>query len=62
MKSGDSRPDARYIWQSPDWPALHYDLPALSGSLSEVNRDQGLLLGRMSDAGIATRDRASLSA
>jgi Fic family protein len=62
MKSGDYRPAVRYIWQSADWPALHYDLPALSESLSEVNRAQGLLLGRMADAGLASRDRATLSA
>ena len=62
MKSGDYRNDARYIWQSPDWPALRYDLPALSGPLSEVSRAQGLLLGRMADVGLALRDRATLSA
>ncbi|WP_439517506.1 Fic family protein [Hydrogenophaga sp.] len=62
MKSGEYRPDARYIWQSHHWPALHYDLPALSESLSQVIRAQGLLLGRMADAGLASRDRAALSA
>jgi Fic family protein len=61
MKSGDYQNDARYIWQSPDWPALRYDLPALSGPLSEVSRAQGLLLGRMADVGLALRDRATLS-
>ncbi|MGE0098757.1 MAG: Fic family protein [Hydrogenophaga sp.] len=62
MKSGEYRPDVRYVWQSPDWPALHYDLPALSESVGEVSRAQGLLLGRMADAGPASRDRAALSA
>jgi Fic family protein len=62
MKSGDYRPNVRYIWQSPDWPALHYELPALSGPLSDVSRAQGVLLGRMADVGLALRDRATLSA
>lgn len=62
MERGEYRRATRYIWQSPDWPALHYDLPALAGSLSEVSQAQGLLLGRMADVGLALRDRATMSA
>lgn len=62
MKRGEYRRATRYIWQSADWPALHYDLPALAGLLSEASHAQGLLLGRMADVGLALRDRASLSA
>ncbi len=62
MERGEYRRATRYIWQSPDWPALRYDLPALAGSMSEVSHAQGLLLGRMADVGLALRDRASLSA
>jgi len=58
MKSGDNA----YIWQADDWPNWHYDLAALAGPLAEVSRAQGLLMGRLSDVGMALRDQASLSA
>jgi Fic family protein len=51
-----------YIWESPDWPRCHYALPALSAALAEVSRAQGLLLGRLADVGLASRERASLTA
>ena len=51
-----------YIWQAPDWPSWRYDLGALAGPLSQVSRAQGLLLGRLTDAGLGTRDQASLAA
>ena len=51
-----------YIWQSPDWPSWRYDLAALAGSLAEVSRAQGLLLGRLADVGMGLRDQASLAA
>ncbi|BDB22704.1 Fic family protein [Cupriavidus sp. P-10] len=50
------------MWQAPDWPALRYDLTALAQPLSEVTRAQGMLLGRLSDVGMALRDEASLAA
>lgn len=58
MNSGDYT----YIWQASDWPNWRYDLAALAGPLAEVSRAQGLLLGRLSDVGMALRDQASLSA
>ncbi len=58
MKSGEKL----YIWQTGDWPNWRYDLPALAGSLTEVSRTQGLLLGRLADVGLALRDQASLAA
>jgi len=58
MKSGDYR----YIWQTSDWPDWRYDLAALTGSLTEVSRAQGMLLGRLTDVGMALRDQASLAA
>ena len=58
MNSGDST----YIWQASDWPNWHYDLAALAGPLADVSRTQGLLLGRLSDVGMALRDQASLAA
>ncbi|SAL57703.1 filamentation induced by cAMP protein, Fic [Caballeronia terrestris] len=58
MESGDWL----YIWQSPDWPDMRYDLAVLSVSLAEVTRAQGLLLGRLADVGFALRDEASLLA
>lgn len=51
-----------YIWQDEDWPHWHYDLAALSGSLAEVSRAQGVLLGRLADVGMGLRDQASLAA
>ena len=52
----------RYIWQADDWPNWRYDLSALTWPLTEVNRAQGLLLGRLADVGLALRDQASLAA
>ncbi len=51
-----------YIWQAHDWPNWRFDLAALAGRLAEVSRAQGLLLGRLVDAGMAQRDQASLAA
>jgi Fic family protein len=51
-----------YVWQADDWPQWRYDLAALAGPLSDVSRAQGLLLGRLADAGMALRDQASLAA
>ena len=58
MSSGEKL----YIWQSDDWPNWRYDLSALTGTLTEVSRAQGLLLGRLADVGMALRDQASLAA
>ncbi len=51
-----------YIWQHPDWPQWRYDLVALAQPLANVSRAQGLLLGRLTDVGLALRDQASLAA
>ncbi len=51
-----------YIWQADDWPAWRYDLPTLTGLLTEVSRAQGLLLGRLADVGLALREQATLAA
>jgi Fic family protein len=58
MKSGDKI----YIWQADDWPCWRYDLPALTPWLTGVSRAQGLLLGRLADAGLALRGQAHLTA
>ncbi len=58
MDSGDYK----YIWQASDWPHWRFDLTALAGPMAEVSRAQGHLLGRLSDAGMALRDQASLAA
>lgn len=57
MECGDSV----YIWQSNDWPAWRYDLAALAGPLAETSLAQGLLLGRLADAGMALRSEACLA-
>ena len=54
--------DYLYIWQAPDWPQWRYDLAVLARPLAEVSRAQGLLLGRLADVGVSTRDQASLLA
>ena len=56
MNSGD----CKYIWQAKDWPNWRYDLATLAGSMAEVSRAQGLLMGRLADVGMALRDQASL--
>jgi Fic family protein len=56
------RGDYLYIWEAPDWPYWRYDLAALAAPLAAVAGAQGLLLGRMYDAGIAQRTEANLVA
>ena len=51
-----------YIWQADDWPRWRYDLSALTRLLTEVSYAQGLLLGRLTDVGLALRNQASLAA
>ncbi|HEY3598088.1 MAG TPA: Fic family protein [Paraburkholderia sp.] len=58
MNSGDYP----YIWTDADWPHWRYDLAALAASLAAATGAQGLLLGRLVDAGIAQRDEANLTA
>ena len=58
MKSGDYK----YIWQSHDWPNWQFDLAALAESIASVSRAQGVLIGRLADAGMIMRDQASLAA
>ncbi|ALX17308.1 cell filamentation protein Fic [Burkholderia cepacia JBK9] len=58
MMSGDYT----FIWESGDWPAWRFDLPALATSLADVSRAQGMLAGRLADIGLALRDEASLAA
>jgi Fic family protein len=58
MESGDQH----FIWQAPDWPRWQYDLSALVEPLSQASQAQGLLLGRLTDLGMALRDQASLAA
>lgn len=58
MKSGDYK----YIWQSHDWPNWQFDLAALAESIASVSRAQGVLIGRLADAGMPMRDQASLAA
>ena len=53
--------DYTYIWESADWPAWRFDLPALATPLADVSRAQGMLAGRLADVGLA-RDEASLAA
>ena len=58
MNSGDYK----YIWQASDWPNWRFDLAALAEPMAEVSRAQGLLLGRLTDVGLALREQASLAA
>jgi Fic family protein len=52
--------DYRFIWQATEWPSWRYNLTSLAGSLVDVSRAQGLLLGRLADVGMTLRDQASL--
>ena len=54
--------DYTYIWQASDWPTRNHDLASLAGSLADVSRAQGLLIGRLADVGMTLRDQTSLSA
>ncbi|HEY4084247.1 MAG TPA: Fic family protein [Burkholderiaceae bacterium] len=58
MKSGDKA----YIWSAKEWPQWRYDLAALADLLAQVSHAQGLLAGRLHDAGLGSRDQASLAA
>lgn len=52
----------KYIWQHKDWPHWRYDLGSLASPMAEVSRAQGMLLGRLADAGMNLRDEACLAA
>jgi Fic family protein len=52
--------DYHYVWQSPQWPAWHYDLARLSPLLAQVSRAQGVLAGRMAEVGLSVRNEACL--
>ena len=54
--------DRRYVWQTEDWPRWRYDMDRLAGPLSEASRAQGILLGRLRDVGLSSRDQANLTA
>jgi len=56
MNSGD-----KYLWQTPHWPTLPYDVAVLAGPMAEVSRAQGLLMGQLTDIGMALRNQASLA-
>jgi Fic family protein len=51
-----------YLWQAEDWPQWRYDLGALAVPLAAASRAQGMLMGRLADAGLAARDLAGLNA
>lgn len=51
-----------FIWQSADWPEWRYDLGALAEPMARASRAQGVLMGRLADAGLGDRDRSSLTA
>ncbi len=57
-----NRGDCKYIWQANDWPNWHFDMATLAVPMSEVSRAQGLILGRLADAGMPLRNQASLAA
>jgi Fic family protein len=56
------RGDCAYIWQTSDWPNWRFDLASLAQPLADASRAQGLLMGRLADAGMTLRDQAYLSA
>ncbi|WP_073101870.1 Fic family protein [Pollutimonas bauzanensis] len=56
MNSGE------YIWQSPHWPRWQYDLNSLAEPMAVASRAQGLLIGRLTDVGLALQNEASLAA
>jgi Fic family protein len=49
-----------YIWQSEQWPALHWNDQALARLLAHVSREQGRLLGKMEGLGFDLRSEAHL--
>jgi Fic family protein len=57
-----NRGDCKYIWQANDWPNWHFNMATLAVPMSEVSRAQGLILGRLADAGMTLRNQASLAA
>ena len=57
-----NRGEKIYIWQLSEWPQWSFDLLRLTPALSEVSLAQGMLLGRLTDVGMAPRELASLAA
>ncbi len=58
MKSGHYR----YVWQRPDWPHWRYDLGSLAQVMTRVAHAQGVLTGRLADAGLPLRAQTTLAA
>ena len=50
----------KYVWEAVDWPEWRYDLGALTGQLERVSRGQGMLMGRMSEFGMAEVERVRM--
>jgi Fic family protein len=57
-----TRGDCSWVWQSPDWPAWHFDAKQLAAPLAATSLAQGRLLGRLADLGMALRSDACLAA
>lgn len=51
---------SRYIYDSPDWPNLHWDQKKLVMSLAALRHRQGRLVGRMEALGLSLRAEATL--
>ena len=52
----------QYAWQQPNWPDWSFSLSLLAEPLAKVSRNQGILLGRLTDVGVLLRDQAKLLA
>lgn len=50
-----------YIWQQADWPHWRYDLATLTDGLTQVNQEQGKLLGTLSVLGLAWQEQNKLA-
>ncbi len=51
-----------YIWQDPGWPQWTYDAARIAAPLARTSLAQGVLVGRLTDAGENLQSQASLVA
>jgi Fic family protein len=56
------RGESRFIWGRPGWPAMRYDLTALTPAVAATSRLEGVLMGRLAGVGLGLRNQASLVA
>jgi Fic family protein len=52
----------QFIWQAPDWPAMHYDASSVGAEVALARRAQGVVEGKLAALGFAQRQELAAEA